>query len=425
MSNTILFEPLALPNGTTLPNRIGKAAMEEDMADRGQVPGSALCELYRRWAAGGAGLLISGNVMIDRHAVTGPGAVVLERDTALEPFARWAEAGKRGANQFWLQINHPGRALQADMGGRVWAPSAVPLSLGKHSKLFGRPMAMTAENIAEVVERFADTARRAEQAGFDGVELHGAHGYLLSQFLSPLSNHRRDRWGGSLENRARLLLDVVRAIRAVVKPRFGLGVKLNSADFQRGGFDTEDSQQVVRWLNELAVDLIEVSGGTYESQAMQGRPADQRTMEREAYFLEFARDIANVATFPVMTTGGIRRPEVAARVLAAAVSVVGMATALAFVPDLVERWRRGESQAVALRTAAWRDKSMVSAATIAQTARQLHRMGRGEDPLINPSPLWSLVSDRARRKLLLRRFRRWTSGRWVGRTSERNSMLTS
>lgn len=424
MLNTILFEPLVLPNGTTLPNRICKAAMEEDMADRGQVPGAALCELYKRWATGGVGLLISGNVMIDRHAVSGPGAVVLERDTALEPFQRWAEAGKCGGSQFWLQLNHPGRALQADMGGRVWAPSAIPLNLGKHSKMFGRPTAMTSENIAEVIARFADSARRAEQAGFDGVELHGAHGYLLSQFLSPLANRRGDSWGGSLENRARLLLDVVRAIRAVVKPRFGLGVKLNSADFQRGGFDTEDSQQVVRWLNELAVDLIEVSGGTYESQAMQGRPADQRTLEREAYFLEFARDIANVATFPVMTTGGIRRPEVAARVLATGVSVVGMATALAFVPDLIERWRRGDSPTVALRTAAWRDKSLVSAATIAQTVRQLHRIGRGEAPHINPSPLWSLLTDRLRRKLLLRRFRRWTFSQRVGRTSERKSMLT-
>lgn len=415
MLNTILFEPLVLPNGTTLPNRIGKAAMEEDMAELGQVPGIALFELYRRWAAGGVGLLISGNVMIDRHAVTGPGAVVLERDTALEPFERWAEAGKRGGNQFWLQINHPGRALQADMGGRVWAPSAVPLNMGKHSKMFGRPTAMTSDNIMEVVERFADSARRAEQAGFDGVELHGAHGYLLSQFLSPLTNHRSDGWGGSLENRARLLLDVVRAIRAVVKPRFGLGVKLNSADFQRGGFDAADSQQVVRWLNELAVDLIEVSGGTYESQAMQGRTADQRTLEREAYFLEFARDIANVATFPVMTTGGIRHPEVATKVLAAGVSVVGMASALAFVPDLAHRWRRGDVQAVALRTAAWSDKNMVSAATIAQTVRQLQRMGHGEDPLLDPSPLWSLLADRVRRRLLLWRFRRWTAARQAGR----------
>ncbi len=410
MTNTTLFEPLVLPNGSSIPNRIAKAAMEEDMADRGQVPGSALCELYKRWAIGGVGLLISGNVMIDHHAVTGPGAVVLERSTPLEPFQRWADAGKRGGSQFWLQLNHPGRALLADMGGRVWAPSAIPLNMGKHSKMFGRPTAMSSANIAEVVERFAEAARRAEQAGFDGVELHGAHGYLLSQFLSPLSNQRGDSWGGSLENRARLLLDVVRAIRAVVKPQFGLGVKINSADFQRGGFDAADSQQVVRWLNELSIDLIEVSGGTYESQAMQGRTADQRTLAREAYFLEFAREIAKVSTSPVMTTGGIRRLDVAASVLASGVSIVGVATALALVPDLPERWRRGDSRPVDLRIAAWGDKSLVSVATIAQTARQLHRIGHGLEPIPDPSPLWSLIRDRVRRKLLTRRFRSWRQG---------------
>lgn len=190
-----LFTPLTLPSGGTLPNRIAKAAMEEDMAEFGQVPGRALHELYRRWSVGGAGLIISGNVMIDRRAATGPGAVVLEHDTPLHAFRRWAEAGKQGGNQFWLQINHPGRAIRADMGVRVWAPSAIALELGKHSKMFGRPTAMTESQIAEVVARFADTALCAQQAGFDGVEVHAAHGYLLSQFLSPLSNRRNDAWG--------------------------------------------------------------------------------------------------------------------------------------------------------------------------------------------------------------------------------------
>lgn len=293
------------------------------------------------------------------------------------------------------------------MGGKVWAPSAIPLNMGKHSKMFGQPTAMTEPQIAEVIERFTDTALRAEQAGFDGIELHAAHGYLFSQFLSPLANQRNDAWGGSLENRARLLLNVVRAIRAAVKPSFGVGVKLNSADFQRGGFDAADAQQVVRWLDEVAVDLVEVSGGTYESNAMQGRTADQRTLAREAYFLEFARDIAAVATMPVMTTGGIRRPEVAESVLAAGVAVAGIATALALVPDLPSRWRNGEAPVIQLPSANWKDKAMASAASIAQTVRQLHRMGRGADPIRNPSPLWSLLCDRVRRKFLIRRLRRW------------------
>lgn len=402
-----IFERLTLPNGSILPNRIAKAAMEEDMAERGQVPGNALFELYRRWAAGGTGLLISGNVMIDRHAVVAPGAVVLERDTPLVPFERWAEAGKQKGARFWLQLNHPGRAIQVDMGGRVLAPSAIPLNMGKRSKMFAQPKAMDETEIGEVVSRFADAAKRAQQAGFDGIELHAAHGYLFSQFLSPLANQRTDSWGGPLENRARLLLDVVRAVRAAVKPAFGLGVKLNSADFQRGGFDAADARQVVRWLNALAVDLVEVSGGTYESPAMQGRTADQRTLAREAYFLEFARDIAAVASMPVMTTGGIRRREVADSVLAAGVSVVGVATALALVPDLPARWRNGESPVIQLRGPNWKDKLMASAATLAQVRRQLDRIGRGRDPVTDSSPHWALVSDRVRRWRLIFRYRSW------------------
>lgn len=402
-----IFDPLTLPNGTTLPNRIAKAAMEEDMAERGQVPGGALFALYRRWAAGGVGLLISGNVMIDRHAVVAPGAVVLERETPLVPFERWAEAGKQNGAQFWLQLNHPGRSIQADIGGRVLAPSAIPLDMGKHSKMFAQPKAMDEGEIVEVVGRFVEAAKRAQQAGFDGVELHAAHGYLFSQFLSPLSNQRSDAWGGSLENRARLLLDVARAVRAAVKPAFSLGVKLNSADFQRGGFDAADAQQVVRWLNALAVDLVEVSGGTYESPAMQGRTADQRTLAREAYFLEFARDIAAVASMPVMTTGGIRRREVAGSVLAAGVSVAGVATALTLVPDLPARWRKGESPVIHLRGPSWKDKLMASAATLAQLRRQLDRMGRGGDPVMDSSPLWALLSDRVRRWRLIYRYRSW------------------
>ncbi|MBN3820510.1 NADH:flavin oxidoreductase/NADH oxidase family protein, partial [Paraburkholderia sp. Se-20369] len=331
---TSLFAPLTLPNGSTLPNRIAKAAMEENLADAGQLPGDALRRLYAEWGAGGTGLLITGNVMIDARALTGPGGVVLEKNTPLEPFRAWAAAAKAHGARVWMQINHPGRQVMAAMGQEAWAPSAVALDLGKHSKLFAPPREMTTGEIHEVIERFAATAEAAEAAGFDGVQIHAAHGYLLSQFLSPLTNRRRDDWGGSLENRARLLMAIVRAVRARVGARFGVAVKLNSADFQRGGFSEDDAKQIVRWLNDEAVDLVELSGGSYESPAMQGRTADGRTLAREAYFLAFARDIAAVATMPVMTTGGIRRQAVAEAVLAEGVAVVGMATALACVPDL-------------------------------------------------------------------------------------------
>ncbi|MGW2846578.1 oxidoreductase, partial [Streptomyces sp. NPDC001274] len=179
-----LFSPLRLRSGQVLGNRIAKAAMEENMAGEGQLPGRRLPALYRRWAAGGAGLLITGNVMVHAEALTGPGGVVLDEHAPLEPFADWAAAGRSGGGAVWMQINHPGRQVESGMPGVVWGPSDAGVSLGRHSGRFGQPTAMTARQIDRTVDRFAVTARRAEEAGFDGVEIHAAHGYLLSQFLS-------------------------------------------------------------------------------------------------------------------------------------------------------------------------------------------------------------------------------------------------
>lgn len=249
-----LFSPLTLRSGSVLRNRVAKAAMEEGMAGAGQVPDHRLLALYRRWAHGGAGLLITGNVMVHAAASTGPGGVVLDASAPLAPFAAWARTGRSGGAALWMQINHPGRQVAADMPGVVWAPSAVELRLGRYSGRFRPPVAMTPVQIEATVERFAVTAHRAERAGFDGVEIHAAHGYLLSQFLSPLVNLRADEWGGSLENRARILRDVVRAVRAAVSPSFAVAVKLNSADFQRGGFDLDDARRVITMLEPLGVD---------------------------------------------------------------------------------------------------------------------------------------------------------------------------
>ncbi|MGY3695319.1 2,4-dienoyl-CoA reductase-like NADH-dependent reductase (Old Yellow Enzyme family) [Bradyrhizobium sp. USDA 3240] len=260
------FESLTLPNGTSVPNRIAKAAMEENMADAGHLPSAELLRLYQAWADGGAGLIITGNVMIDRRAMTGPGVVVLEDGTPLEAFRNWARIGRARGAQIWLQLSHPGRQMMKNMGQQTWAPSAVALDLGKHSSLFAMPKAMTEHDIDEVIARFVAAAKLAEQAGFSGVQIHAAHGYLISQFLSPLSNRRTDRWGGSLQNRARLLIETVKAVRAAVSPGFSIAVKLNSADFQRGGFDAADAKTVVEMLNELPVDLVELSAAATRRQ---------------------------------------------------------------------------------------------------------------------------------------------------------------
>jgi 2,4-dienoyl-CoA reductase-like NADH-dependent reductase (Old Yellow Enzyme family) len=402
-----MFSPLTLPNGSTLPNRLAKAAMEENMADAGQLPGPALHRLYQQWADGGAGLLITGNVMIDHRALTGPGGVVLEAGTPLAPFRQWAKAARSRGAQVWMQINHPGRQVMANMGGNAWAPSAVALDVGKHSKLFAQPEAISAAQITEVVARFAATAQAAEQAGFSGVQIHAAHGYLLSQFLSPLTNQRRDQWGGSIANRARLLLDVVRAVRERVSPGFGVAVKLNSADFQRGGFSEDDARQVVQLLNELPVDLIELSGGSYESPAMQGRTADGRTLAREAYFLEFARELAAVARMPVMTTGGISRKAVAQQVLDSGIALAGIATALAVVPDLPHQWRDGREPVALMPQVTWKDKVLVALAQMALVKRRLRALGAGRAALGRYSPLFTLIADQFRQRSLTKRYRRW------------------
>src|SRR5258708_8148021 len=238
-----LFTPLTLPNGAVVPNRIAKAAMEENMADGGKLPAEPLRRLYESWARGGAGLILSGNVMTEPPPLTAPGGVVLDERQPIEPFRAWARAAKSGGNQAWLQINHPGREMFAAMGQEVVAPSAIGVNMGAYSHLFPVPRALDEAGIAVIVARFVTTARLAEAAGFSGVQIHAAHGYLISQFLSPLTNRRTDAWGGELINRARLLLDVVKAVRAVVSPGFSVAVKLNSADFQKGGFEASDAVQ--------------------------------------------------------------------------------------------------------------------------------------------------------------------------------------
>jgi 2,4-dienoyl-CoA reductase-like NADH-dependent reductase (Old Yellow Enzyme family) len=406
-----VFDELKLPNGSTIPNRIAKAAMEENMADAQQAPSEELMRLYEAWAEGGAGLLITGNVMVDGRAMTGPGGVVLENQDELAKFKRWAGIGRSKGAQFWLQINHPGRQMPANLGQPTWAPSAVAMELGKLSKHFGVPLEMPEEVIADVIERFARTARLAERAGFTGVEIHAAHGYLLSQFLSPRTNKRTDRWGGSLKNRARLLLEIVRAVRAAVSPGFAVAVKLNSADFQRGGFSADDAREVVKLLGGLGVDLVELSGGSYEAPAMQGEARDGRTLAREAYFVEFARDIRTVATMPVMVTGGVRRLPVAEQVIASGIDMVGIGTALAIDPNLPRDWQTGKQNAPALPPITWKNKAMASLANMAAVKFQLRNLSRGHAPHPAVSPLRALIVQQVANTLRARQYRRWVTQR--------------
>lgn len=404
-----LFTPLTLPNGTRIPNRMAKAAIEENMCDSNHAPSEGLLQLYKAWADGGSGLILTGNVMVDRRAMTGPGGVVLEDDRHLDRFKQWAKVAQSGGAQVWMQISHPGRQMLAALGQATWSASAVPLDMGKLSSKFSVPKAMGMADIADIQQRFVRTAQLAEQAGFNGVQIHAAHGYLLSQFLSPVSNHRQDNWGGNIDNRARLLVDIVKAVRGMVSEQFVVSVKLNSADFQRGGFSPEDAQQVVHMLNALKVDVVELSGGSYEAPAMQGQARDGRTLAREAYFLEFAQNMMAIAQMPLMVTGGIRRKAVAEGVIHAGVSLVGMATALALNPSLPLAWREGLDLAPTLTPITWKNKVMASLATMARVKYQLKRLSLGQSTDPSISPLWALVSQQWMTARQAKAYRKWIS----------------
>ncbi len=408
--NSALFTPLTLPNGSTLPNRIGKSAMAENMAAQGQLPDQHFVRLYQRFADGGAGLIITGNVMVDANGVSTAGDVVLTKNSPIAPFQAWANAAKSKGAQVWMQINHPGRQAMAGLGKNTFAPSAIGLALGKHSKLFVTPRAMTEQDILDTITHFAETAQAAERAGFDGVQIHAAHGYLISQFLSPLSNQRTDHWGGSIANRARFLLETIAAVRAAVSPAFTLAVKINSADFQRGGFDETDALAVVKMLNSTAVDLVELSGGSYESPALfSGEAKDDRTLAREAYFLEFAAQIAQVAKMPLMTTGGIRRLAVAEAVLQEGISVAGIATALALNPNLPNEWKSGKATDGKAINLSFKDKTLRGLAQLIMAQRHLQRLGKGKAAGAALNPIWTLVSGQIRDKCLAKRYKQWVA----------------
>jgi 2,4-dienoyl-CoA reductase-like NADH-dependent reductase (Old Yellow Enzyme family) len=349
-----LADPLRLPCGARLPNRIAKAAMTEGLAAADDLANARHARLYRRWAAGGAGLLLTGNVMVDRRWLERPGNVVIEDRAGKAALAEWAAAGTAAGNHLWMQISHPGRQTSRMSSARPVSASSEGLKL---LGLFARPRALREEEIEDIIRRFATTAEIARETGFTGVQVHGAHGYLLAQFLSPVTNRRADAWGGPLENRARLLLEIVRATRRAVGDDFPVSVKLNSADFQKGGFDLPECVQVARWLAEERVDLLEISGGTYEQPQLFGyegraasaaEPQRASTRRREAYFLEYAREIRAAYPLPMMVTGGFRSRAAMAEALAAGeLDVVGLGRPVCTEPDLPGRLAVGTSEGAA------------------------------------------------------------------------------
>lgn len=333
-----LSQALTLPCGAVLPNRLGKSAMTEGLADKFDRPTPRHNQLYQTWSEGGTGLHITGNIMIDKRYLERAGNVVLEDDYELELFKQWAKAGTVGGNHLWVQLNHPGRQCPKLVNKTPLSPSDVHLSMLGN---FGKPRPMTEDDILDVIKRFTTSAGLVKKAGFTGVQIHCAHGYLLSQFLSPKVNQRQDQWGGSLENRARIIRKIIQSVRQEVGPDFPISVKLNSADFQKGGFTLDDCVTVAGWLGEDSVDLLEISGGTYEQLSLIGvEPTEVResTRKREAYFIEYAERIKASAKIPVMVTGGFRSREVMEQAInKGEVDIVGLARPLCTQPDCSRR----------------------------------------------------------------------------------------
>lgn len=308
--------------------------MTEGLADPKDRPTPRHNRLYQTWSEGGTGLHITGNVMIDKRYLERAGNVVLENDQDLDKFKQWAKAGTVGGNHLWVQLNHPGRQCPRMVNSRPLSPSDVQLNIVGN---FGKPKPMTKDDINDVVARFAESARLVKEAGFTGVQIHCAHGYLLSQFLSPKINQRTDEYGGVIANRARIIREIIAAVRKAVGPEFPIGVKLNSSDFQQGGFSLEDCAQVAHWLAEDGIDLLEISGGTYEQLSLIGvEPTEVResTRKREAYFIEYAELIKKEAQIPLMVTGGFRSRDVMENVIREGeIDLVGLARPLCTQPD--------------------------------------------------------------------------------------------
>jgi 2,4-dienoyl-CoA reductase-like NADH-dependent reductase (Old Yellow Enzyme family) len=344
----IANQPLTLPCGAVLPNRLSKAAMTEGLADIYGCPTTELEKLYSVWSDGGAGMLLSGNIQIDGDHLERPGNVILDAMPDAEMQAalgRWTAAATRSGNHFWAQISHAGRQTMKAVNPHPKAPSAV--KLGLPGGQFGMPVALTENEILNLISRFGQAAKACKDNGFTGVQIHAAHGYLISQFLSPRSNQRNDRWGGSLENRARFLMFTVNTVRQLVGVEFPMSVKLNSADFQRGGFAFEDSLQVARWLQDAGIDLIEISGGTYEQpkllgieglEAAEPQAVAETTLAREAYFVDFAKAMKNELTIPLMVTGGFRSASAMEQALkSGAADVVGLGRPMCVMPEAPKR----------------------------------------------------------------------------------------
>lgn len=326
-----LAQPLTLPCGTTLKNRIAKSAMSDSLGDGAGNPTDDQIKLYKRWADGGLALAIIGEVQCTPHFAEKPGNLILNEQSDNGLFERLAKAGKTDNAQLWLQLGHAGAMADAPISTPK-GPSALDLP----GLTCG---ALTLDEIHALPAEFARTASLAKELGFGGVQVHAAHGFLLSQFLSPLFNKREDAYGGSLQNRMRLLLEVIDKVRQTVGPQFPVGIKLNATDQLEGGFAEDEALEVIAAVDQLAIDLIDISGGTY----FPGAASSSDRAGSGPYFLEFAARARKRTTKPLMVTGGFKTlAQAESAIIEGKADLIGLARALVVDPELPSFWLSGQ-----------------------------------------------------------------------------------
>jgi len=327
-SYDVLQKPLELPCGAIIKNRLAKSAMSDSLGNGEGDSTDAQARLYERWAEGGAALSMIGEVQGDHRYPEKPGNLVLAERFDHQALQSLASRGVVEGAHLWPQLGHAG-ALSHLPISQPRGPSALNLE-GLHCA------GMSIDEVKALPDMYAKAALHAKTAGFSGVHLHAGHGFLLNQFLSPLFNHRNDGYGGSVEARCRIVLEVVAEIRRAVGPLFPVGIRINSTDKLEGGLTNADALEVVRLLNETSIDLIDISGGTYFPGA---KASSDGISAGGPYFLEFARLAKGITQIPLMLTGGfVKRDQAIAAIASGAVDLVGLARAMVLNPRLADVW---------------------------------------------------------------------------------------
>ncbi|CAD0187224.1 NADH oxidase [Ruegeria sp. THAF57] len=402
-----MTEELTLRSGTVLRNRICKASMNEALATAdGKVTQDHIA-VYNVWADSGAGLLITGNMMVDGRHMNEPLVVDALLETNMDLLRKWAETGKRTNTHIWPQLNHPGKQSPKMVNDTPVAPSAVPIE----NDMFVPPRTLNDAEIEAIIDQFAEAAARLEQAGFTGVQLHGAHGYLIGQFLSPHHNRRDDKWGGSFENRFRFVEEIYKRTRARTGKGFNIAIKINSSDFQKGGFTEEDSINVAKALDALGIDLIEVSGGSWENPVNRKGKGEVRdsTRKREAYFLEYAEKVKTQISTPLMVTGGFRSAAGIAEALSSgAIDMAGVARPFAVDPMFATHVMRNPSyvSTVAPIRSGIKKIDQMAIMEISWYTMQIERLAHGKSSQTKADGVWPAL------KVM---YRFWKNGKAVKR----------